>query len=95
MYAFDLSNYYECFSTLFALFLLLFTIIFPILVTIFLWRKHEDKEIYEDAFKERFDSLILDLNIRRKSALFSTLAFMFRRWFVALAIVSLPRWNWA
>ena len=45
MNAFDLSNYYECFNSVFALLLLLFTVIFPLSVSRFLWKKHSEGNI--------------------------------------------------
>ena len=95
IYAFDVSTYYECISSLFAFSLLVITLVFPILAAKFLWAKHGSETLRNMTFKEKWGSLILDLQLRNKEALFFTTLFMVRRWLLALTIVALVPWNWA
>ena len=100
LYAFDLSNFYEVLNSIFALFLFILTIVFPILVLLFLLKQYKAGNLSKDhhqhdQFRQKWGSLVLDLQIREKESLFFTTTFMARRWIVALIIVALVQMSWA
>ena len=63
IFAFDLTNNYEIVSSTFALLMLFFTLLFPLLITRFLWRKHKENVIViqDSSFKDKWGALTLDL----------------------------------
>ena len=63
LYAWDLSNTFEDISSIFAAILLAMTVVFPIIATCFMWKRHsEDSEAMEsEAWKQKWGSLTLDL----------------------------------
>ena len=96
IFAIDFSNYFESFSSVFAISLLILTIAFPILATRFVWKKHTEAigSMQEEEFKMKWGSLTLELYVKSKMGLLFTMVFMGRRWILAFIIVALPRWSW-
>ena len=95
LFALDISNYFERFSSIFTVLLLIVVLGFPVFVWRFLYKRHEQEVLFDSTFNERWGSLTLDLALRYKSPLLFQVVFMGRRWLLAFIIVALPRWNWA
>ena len=95
VYAFDLSNFFESFSSFFALLLLTSTILTPFFVTKWLWKMHAKgfDRLLDEKHRQKWGSLTLDLYVRDKMALLFTLVFMVRRLVLAFIIVGLSRWS--
>jgi hypothetical protein len=61
------------------------SIVFPVFVGIFLYKNLS--KLKDDKFKERFDSLYLNIETTSKRAYLSTFFFLVRRFFLAHAVV--------
>ena len=61
LYAFDISNFYEILSSVFACLLFVLTLAFPLVVIGFLLKKYRADNLNTDKFRQKWGSLILDL----------------------------------
>ena len=95
-YTLDFSNYYEAFLSAIALLGMVLSIVFPLIVTKFLWRLHAmDPDIMRvDTFKFKWGELTQELQVKDRMSLIFTLYFMFRRLFIVFIIVGMPRISW-
>ena len=96
VYAYNFSNFYEAFSSTFAMCMLLALAMFPFLVTRWLWKLHAQSFLIlsEKEFTKKYGSLTLDLYARNKGALAFNFVFMVRRLFLVFIIVGLPKWSY-
>ena len=93
-YSLDFSSNYLSLQSYFYIAVFLMIIACPFLIWKFLYRKFDEDCMLNPMFHEKFGTLVLDLQHRKKEAMLFNVFYMFRRIGMAFILVILPNLNW-